>query len=403
MKNVHIFTTTLPSAAEMRDAILGSSYLFKECEDTDFSTFGFSGCDAVERLANGYRISFTKEEKIIPNAAIKRELDKRTAKAAKEFNGDLSKREISELREFVVSDLVVKAMTKVTTFFGYYHEATNRFVVDVANKNLAGIAISLICHMLKSIETTTLHVSGVSNCLTTNILECISNKQELGFDGFSYADKLHLENQDGETVKFKCDYTLEHVQDLINSGYRVTTVRLSRDNLSFDLTDEFKIKQIKNTLLMDDDFESKEAQQLAENETCLEILSGIVTGLIDFFSKDSDGDSQTPPPAESSGELPGSSTEETGTPALTKSYLDEATEEDKPNRFFNEEGKDSFYDEAVEFVRETRVTSVSRIQRKFRTGYNRSARLIEQMEADGIVSKPGHNGAREVLVPPKAA
>jgi S-DNA-T family DNA segregation ATPase FtsK/SpoIIIE len=43
------------------------------------------------------------------------------------------------------------------------------------------------------------------------------------------------------------------------------------------------------------------------------------------------------------------------------------------------------------------------VQRKFKIGFNRAARLIEQMDVEGIVSKPGHNGAREVLVPPKAA
>lgn len=78
-------------------------------------------------------------------------------------------------------------------------------------------------------------------------------------------------------------------------------------------------------------------------------------------------------------------------------------EEDQPNPFVNSEGKDVFYDEAVKFVRETRRASVSAVQRKFKIGYNRAARLIEQMEVEGIVSKSGHNGAREVLVPPKAA
>ena len=58
---------------------------------------------------------------------------------------------------------------------------------------------------------------------------------------------------------------------------------------------------------------------------------------------------------------------------------------------------DVFYDEAVAFVTETRKASVSSVQRKFRIGYNRAARLVEQMEQSGIVSAPGHNGNREVL------
>jgi len=61
---------------------------------------------------------------------------------------------------------------------------------------------------------------------------------------------------------------------------------------------------------------------------------------------------------------------------------------------------DEFYDEAVAFVTETRRGSISSVQRKFKIGYNRAARLIEQMEACGVVSSPGHNGTREVLAPP---
>lgn len=61
---------------------------------------------------------------------------------------------------------------------------------------------------------------------------------------------------------------------------------------------------------------------------------------------------------------------------------------------------DPLYDQAVAFVTETRRASVSGVQRRFRIGYNRAARLVEQMEHSGIVSGPGHNGNREVMAPP---
>jgi DNA segregation ATPase FtsK/SpoIIIE, S-DNA-T family len=61
---------------------------------------------------------------------------------------------------------------------------------------------------------------------------------------------------------------------------------------------------------------------------------------------------------------------------------------------------DAFYDEAVAFVTESRRASVSSVQRKFRIGYNRAARLVEQMEQSGVVTPPGHNGNREVLAAP---
>lgn len=61
---------------------------------------------------------------------------------------------------------------------------------------------------------------------------------------------------------------------------------------------------------------------------------------------------------------------------------------------------DALYDEAVRFVTESRRASISAVQRKLRIGYNRAARMIESMEAAGVVSEMGSNGSREVIAPP---
>jgi S-DNA-T family DNA segregation ATPase FtsK/SpoIIIE len=62
--------------------------------------------------------------------------------------------------------------------------------------------------------------------------------------------------------------------------------------------------------------------------------------------------------------------------------------------------QDPLYDQAVAWVTISRRASISSVQRQFRVGYNRAARLIEDMEAAGVVSAPEHNGQREVLAPP---
>ncbi|MBP2846381.1 DNA translocase FtsK 4TM domain-containing protein [Dickeya oryzae] len=68
--------------------------------------------------------------------------------------------------------------------------------------------------------------------------------------------------------------------------------------------------------------------------------------------------------------------------------------------FDTDEELDPLFDQAVAFVVEKRRASISGVQRQFRIGYNRAARIVEQMEMQGIVSSPGHNGNREVLAPP---
>ncbi|MGR5140948.1 DNA translocase FtsK 4TM domain-containing protein [Photobacterium sp. DNB23_23_1] len=67
-----------------------------------------------------------------------------------------------------------------------------------------------------------------------------------------------------------------------------------------------------------------------------------------------------------------------------------------------EDDLDQLFDEVAAFVSESRRGSVSGVQRRFKIGYNRAARIVEQLEAHGIVSAPGHNGNREVLAPPPA-
>jgi len=90
-------------------------------------------------------------------------------------------------------------------------------------------------------------------------------------------------------------------------------------------------------------------------------------------------------------------------------YVDEILSGDTDNEILlpgeqaeGEEGVelDTLYDEAVEFVTKGRRVSISSVQRKFRIGYNRAARIVEDMENQGVVSSPGNNGAREVLAPP---
>lgn len=83
----------------------------------------------------------------------------------------------------------------------------------------------------------------------------------------------------------------------------------------------------------------------------------------------------------------------------SKADDEELGQESEPeqNKFFDETGKDVLQQEAVEFVKERRRASVSSVQRKFKIGYNRAARIIEQMEQDGVIREPNHLGVREVL------
>ena len=91
----------------------------------------------------------------------------------------------------------------------------------------------------------------------------------------------------------------------------------------------------------------------------------------------------------------------------TPEYLDAVTEEpdgegDDPYGVFGEgngNSGDDLYDKALAIVARDRKVSTSYIQRRLEIGYNRAARLIERMEEEGVISRPNHKGAREVLLP----
>ncbi|HFZ1375495.1 TPA: DNA translocase FtsK [Klebsiella pneumoniae] len=89
-----------------------------------------------------------------------------------------------------------------------------------------------------------------------------------------------------------------------------------------------------------------------------------------------------------------------GRPQYVDGITSDSESEGGGGGFDGGEELDPLFDQAVNFVTEKRKASISGVQRQFRIGYNRAARIIEQMEAQGIVSAQGHNGNREVLAPP---
>ena len=92
-----------------------------------------------------------------------------------------------------------------------------------------------------------------------------------------------------------------------------------------------------------------------------------------------------------------------GTPDFVEEILNGVSESSEGSAFsggLDNSEQDPLYDEAVAFVTESRRASISSVQRQLKVGYNRAARMIEAMEAAGVVSPALSNGNREVIAPP---
>jgi S-DNA-T family DNA segregation ATPase FtsK/SpoIIIE len=90
-----------------------------------------------------------------------------------------------------------------------------------------------------------------------------------------------------------------------------------------------------------------------------------------------------------------------GRPAYLDAVIEEPDDEDNDavGAMGGGEGSDNLFDKAVAIVARERKVSTSYIQRRLQIGYNRAASLIERMEDDGMISKPNHQGKREILLP----
>lgn len=288
MKNIHVFKTELPSISEFEAALIENEKLmFTRCGDHDFSRFGFSPKATLTMLSNGYKIAYTFQEKKIPSATVKELVDEKVADFEKTEERPILRRERNEFKEQVLKHLCTKALTTTTTFEAFYHTEHKLLVVDIASEALASSALKLICHCLQSVKTETLHVSAISNSLAINLAKSIRQNVDLGFAGFTLGDKLHLENVDGEQVKYKGDYSLEHIEDLIADDYVVKLITLKKDNITFDFTSELRIKSIRvDPELFDEiDADDVDDERLIREATTLELMVNICLDLVNYFDK----------------------------------------------------------------------------------------------------------------------
>lgn len=175
--------------------------------------------------------------------------------------------------------------------------------------------------------------------------------------------------------------------------------------MRFVLLGDMRIKSIKVLASIHDDEDANLETQAARFDAELVLFAGTFLALWELLIKDFGGSTQEGvtwyPDDYKDFELPAKVIEE-NTPGPVGEEVQEWSERPGGAEYQGEmalaDGPDGLYDEAVAFVVETRKASISAVQRKLRIGYNRSARLIEAMEAAGVVSPMGANGTREVLV-----
>ena len=236
-------------------------------------------------------------DKILPASVIRTELDKRVADIEAKEVRRVGSKERGQIKEDITDLLLAKALVKYKTVLVFHHLASGKLVIPSTSENICDRITSRLCHAVKTMRTTTIHVSGLTDGLTTRMrdwaqAEDLSESQPMGID-FDLSGDITLK---GVLGKAKFSITdLSNAQKGVNEalllgGMEVDEIGLkcTRADYSFRLTSGFKFKGIDADIEMDDLDDPTEqftAQVFAE----LVPLVGVSQQLSELFGFAEDG------------------------------------------------------------------------------------------------------------------
>lgn len=368
-----VYRADLPDAAALAQHL--AEVPFTPVLESHIASSGFIPNPATEQLVTefpgGYSFRLRRDSKPISAKAIDLALAEAVAAKAKELDRDLTTEEVQSQREAIIDEAIKSTLPERTELNAFYHVDSRTLILPTSNKNLATSLLLKLIDAVESVETRTIHVSDVKGGLTSRLRDHFDEEDKKAFNGFAIGDSVVMKGEQGR-ASFDLD-NLDHakqgVQEALASNMQVERLELCHaDAVNFKLTKDFQLRSI--TYLGSDndaehDFESYGELWSHTASVQLLLLSATVQALCDLFGY------QEKPLAEDGKESDGQQ----------DLQLDE----------------DPLYKEAIEFVRESGRASISAVQRKLMVGYNRAARMIEQMEVDGLVTAMNSNGSREVI------
>lgn len=349
-----------------------AAFAFTPCGSQDMAKTGWVAPigDALVHTVNGQHLLVVqREEKILPREVIQTELNKKVAKLEAEQHRRLKKSEKDALKDEVRHSLVPRAFSKHHKTQIWINEEAGLIVVDAASAKRAEDTLALLRKSLGSLPVVPL---TMENPIELTVTEWVRSGQPPA--GFVLQDEAELKAvlEEGGIIRCKKqDLVGNEIATNLQAGKLVTKLALSwQDRIDLVLSDDGALKKLKFSealLAQNDDIDREDYAQRFDADFIL--LTGELATLINNLIAALGGESNAAP----------------------ENNASTAADDD-------ENLNDERYPEAVQFVQAKGIASISGLQRQFRIGYNRAARLIEQMEAGGVLSAPGVEGTRAVLI-----
>lgn len=349
-----------------------AAFAFTPCGSQDMAKTGWVVPigDALVHTANGQHLLVVqREEKILPREVIQTELNKKVAKLEAEQHRRLKKSEKDALKDEVLHSLIPRAFSKHHKTQIWINERAGLIVVDAASAKRAEDTLALLRKSLGSLPVVPL---TMENPIELTVTEWVRSGQPPA--GFVLQDEAELKAvlEEGGIIRCKKqDLVGDEIATNLQAGKLVTKLALSwQDRIDLVLSDDGALKKLKFSealLAQNDDIDREDYAQRFDADFIL--LTGELATLINNLIAALGGESNAAP----------------------ENNASTAADDD-------ENLNDERYPEAVQFVQAKGIASISGLQRQFRIGYNRATRLIEQMEAGGVLSAPGVDGTRAVLI-----
>lgn len=349
-----------------------SQFAYTPCKELERSKFGWVpplGHETEELVHSSPDWSFIsayKETKELPAAVINKALNEKVKERETAEGRPLKKSEKDAIKDALFTELLPRAFSKYLTINVFINLKAGFIVVDSSSFNKAEDVLALLRKSLGSLPVIpAIPQSDIGSTMTEWVKEW-----ELP-SGFNVEHEVDLVSvvKDGGDAKFKNqDLDAAEIKACLDANKVVSKLRMNWQNrLSFSLSDKGAITRLKfsdEIECQNGDIPHEDVIQRLDADICL------IEGEFDAFLSD------------------------------LYSVLGGFEKQDLPETKTAEfESEESLLSEAILYIRETRRASVSGMQRKFKIGYNRAARMMEMLEQMGAVSRPGQDGGREVLLP----
>ncbi len=346
----------------------------RPCSANEGRTMGFappcshSTAELAHHVAGHTMICLETEDRLLPGSVVAEEVESRAIDLEKQQGYKPGRKQMSELKQRVTEELLPKAFTQKRRTLGVF--AGQYFIVDTSSPARADMMIETLRSVLDALP---LALIQTENRITGRMIEWLLGSLPWGL---TVDDFVELEKAEPGKPAIAYKRTTLDESDMrrrISDAYVPRKIGVTlNDRLSFKVDDSLHLKQLVALELMQKDqrHQNDQAEDMAQAfDADVALMVGEVVATYNFLIAHLGG--------------------------LAEPEQDLLTTPNNPAQ--PEDSEDDLYMEAAAIVIKNQRPSISFVQRHLRIGYNRAARLIEDMENDGIVSTMDSSGSRKVL------